>query len=201
MKNKLFALACMAALFAYSSQAADREKTAAGENEKTAPARGVVSGTSGTITEFEKRSNAVAKLNPTQGNKTRGTVVFIREPEGVRVVAEVTGLTPGKHGFHIHEKGDCSAPDATSAGGHFNPTGAPHGAPTETRRHAGDFGNITANAQGVARFERVDNMIKLDGPHSILGKAVIVHAKADDLKTQPTGDAGGRVACGVIEKR
>ena len=145
--------------------------------------------------------HAMARLNPTQGNNVRGTVDFYEQGHGVRVVAHITGLTPGQHGFHIHEKGDCSAPDATSAGGHFNPTGAKHGGPDDAQRHAGDFGNITADASGTAHYERVDMHITFDGPNSILGRGVIVHAIADDLTGQPAGNAGARVACGVIQLR
>ena len=127
-----------------------------------------------------------------------GTVTFTKANDAVQVVADVTGLTPGKHGFHIHEFGDCSATDATSAGGHFNPTHKPHGAPDAAERHAGDLGNIEADASGKAHLEWKDKVMKLTGEDSIVGHAVIVHEKADDLKTQPTGNAGGRVACGVI---
>ena len=145
--------------------------------------------------------SAIAQLNPTQGNTARGTVTFTQLREGVRVVADITGLTPGLHGFHLHEKGDCSAPDATSAGGHFNPTGMPHGAPNAPQRHAGDFGNLVADQTGRARADFIDVHIRMAGPQTIVGRGVIVHAKADDLMTQPTGDAGGRVACGVIQLR
>lgn len=144
---------------------------------------------------------AMAVLEPTEGNETRGQVTFTQTDEGVRVVAEISGLTGDRHGFHVHEFGDCSAPDASSAGGHFNPTGAPHGAPdaSAAQRHIGDLGNIEAGADGSARYERVDEVLQLSGPNSIVGKAVIVHAGEDDLTTQPTGDAGSRLACGVIE--
>lgn len=145
--------------------------------------------------------HAVAELSPASGSNVRGTVHFYETSKGVRVVAKVNGLTPGPHGFHIHEKGDCSAPDATSAGGHFNPTGAKHGAPHAAERHAGDFGNIVANASGEGRYENLDARITFDGPNSIIGRAVIVHANADDMTTQPTGNAGGRVACGVIQMK
>jgi Cu-Zn family superoxide dismutase len=145
------------------------------------------------------KHHAVAMLSPTQTNSVRGTVNFTETHSGVRVVAHITGLTPGQHGFHVHEKGDCSAPDATSAGGHFNPGGAPHGAPDATARHEGDLGNITADASGVAHYDRVDKNLSFDGPNSIVGRAVIVHASADDLKSQPAGNAGPRVACGVIQ--
>ena len=141
---------------------------------------------------------AIAVLNPTAGSKVTGTVTFTKTGDGVKIVAEVNGLTPGKHGFHIHEFGDCSAPDATSAGGHFNPTNDPHAGHDAEKRHIGDMGNIEADASGKARLELTDKEMEFTGDEGILGHAVIVHEKADDLKTQPTGDAGGRVACGVI---
>lgn len=144
---------------------------------------------------------AMATVAPASGSNVRGTVSFIREKDGIRVEANFTGLTPGKHGFHIHEKGDCSAPDGSSAGGHFNPAGMAHGGPADPNRHAGDFGNVEADASGKATYSRTFSDLKLEGNASIIGRAVIVHAKADDLKTQPSGDAGGRVACGVIEKK
>ncbi len=144
---------------------------------------------------------AVVNLQPTEGNDVSGKVTFTPEPSGVQVVADITGLSPGKHGFHIHENGDCSAPDASSAGGHYAPNNSPHGAPDDpaNQRHVGDLGNITADASGNAEYNRVDNIISLDGNNSIVGKAVIVHSGEDDLKSQPSGDAGNRVACGVIQ--
>lgn len=143
---------------------------------------------------------AQADLEPTQGNHVHGSVQFLREPEGVRVVVQLSGLTPGEHGIHIHEKGDCSAPDASSAGGHFNPTHRPHGAREEVeQRHVGDLGNITAGPDGRARLNYVDVHLSLTGPNSIVGRAVIVHANPDDLVSQPAGNSGPRVACGVIQ--
>ncbi|MGE0130292.1 MAG: superoxide dismutase family protein [Blastocatellales bacterium] len=143
-------------------------------------------------------AKAVAVLHPTDGNKVHGTVTFAKAGDKVKVTAHIEGLTPGKHGFHIHEWGDCSSKDGSAAGGHFNPAMAPHGAPDAAKRHAGDLGNIEANQDGVAHVEFTDPVMTLGGPKSIIGRGVIVHAKADDLKTQPTGDAGGRLACGVI---
>ena len=142
-------------------------------------------------------TKAVAVLSSTKGHDVSGTVTFTKVEGGVKIVADVAGLTPGKHGFHIHEFGDCSAPDAMSAGGHFNPHHMPHGAPDTSVRHAGDFGNLEADESGKAHYERVDSVISLEGADSIIGHAVIVHEKLDDLKTQPTGNAGARVACGV----
>ena len=151
--------------------------------------------------EHHHGRHAMAELNPASGSNVRGTVHFHETPRGVHVVATVNGLTPGKHGFHIHDKGDCSAPDAASAGGHFNPTGMKHGGPRDTERHAGDFGNLTADASGKATFDWIDDRISFDGPNSIIGKGVIVHEKEDDLKSQtPTpGNAGKRIACGSIQ--
>jgi len=142
---------------------------------------------------------AVALLHPTEGNKISGTVTFTEVADGVQVQAEITGLTPGKHGFHVHEFGDCSAPDASSAGAHFNPTNKPHAGPDATERHVGDMGNVDAAASGKATLEYVDHQISLtNDEQSAIGRSVVVHVKADDLKSQPSGDSGARVACGVI---
>jgi Cu-Zn family superoxide dismutase len=143
----------------------------------------------------DETTKAIAVLSSASGSKVTGTVTFTKSGDGVKVVAEVAGLTPGKHGFHVHEFGDCSAPDATSAGSHFNPTNDPHAGHDADKRHMGDLGNLEADSSGKARLELTDKTMKLS---AVVGKAVIVHEKADDLKTQPTGDAGGRVACGVI---
>jgi len=142
---------------------------------------------------------AIALLHPTAGNKVSGKVTFIEVADGVQVQAEITGLTPGNHGFHVHEFGDCSATDATSAGAHFNPTNKPHAGPDAAERHVGDMGNIEADASGTARLDYVDHHISLtNDKQSVIGRSVVVHAKADDLKSQPAGDSGARVACGVI---
>ncbi len=144
-------------------------------------------------------AKGIAVLHPTAGNKVSGTVTFTPVTDGVQVQAEITGLTPGKHGFHVHEFGDCSAADGSSAGGHFNPTNKPHAAPNAAQRHVGDMGNIEADASGQAKLDYVDHHMSLSNDEtSVIGRAVIVHAKADDLKSQPSGDAGARVACGVI---
>lgn len=143
-------------------------------------------------------TKAIAVLHPTKGNTVRGWVTFEVVEKGVRVVAEITGLTPGKHGFHIHEFGDCSSDDGSAAGGHFNPTSMPHSMPMSDKRHVGDLGNIEADKNGKASLDYVDSMLMLHGEVSILGRGVIIHEKEDDFKTQPTGNAGGRLACGVI---
>ncbi len=146
------------------------------------------------------RPMAIAVLSPGTNSTVRGTVTFTEETEGVRVIASVEGLKPGLHGFHIHEKGDCSSPGFTSAGGHFNPAQSPHGSPTDPQHHFGDFGNLEANDQGLARYERVFNWLTFQGTNSIIGRGVIVHEKPDDLKSQPAGNAGARLACGVISQ-
>ena len=142
----------------------------------------------------------VATIAPTQGNTATGEVRFYKVEGGVRVVARLEGLAPGPHGFHLHEKGDCSAPDAMSAGAHYNPGGAPHGAPQAdaTHRHAGDLGNVEAGADGKATVDRVDPLLVYE---NLAGLAVLVHANADDLTSQPAGNAGPRVGCGVIAKK
>jgi Cu-Zn family superoxide dismutase len=144
---------------------------------------------------------ASANLGPTKGNQAAGTVSFIQHGDKVVVDAHITGLTPGLHGFHIHEKGDCTAPDAMSAGAHFNPHKAPHAGPDSPERHAGDLGNLTADANGVAVYKAEVTGISLGTEtDSIIGRAVIVHANPDDLHTQPAGNAGARIACGLISK-
>jgi len=144
---------------------------------------------------------ATAMLEPTEGNETRGELRFEAANGHVRVTGQVTGLTPGaEHGFHVHETGDCSAPDATSAGGHFNPGDSAHGRAGQGEHHVGDSDNLVANDEGVAEVDRELHGATIgDGAASdIVGKGVIVHADADDYVTQPTGNAGDRLACGVI---
>jgi superoxide dismutase, Cu-Zn family len=145
---------------------------------------------------------AQVQLQPTKGSEARGRVEFRQRDGGLEIVATVSGLTPGQHGFHIHEKGDCSAPDATSAGGHFNPTGQPHGHPAHDHHHLGDMPMLQADASGSATLKSFLPGLSLDGkPSGILGRAVIVHADPDDFRTQPTGNSGARVACGVVAAR
>lgn len=146
---------------------------------------------------------ATANLRPTKGNQAKGTVTFTPTDDAnkVKVQVHLSELKPGGvHGLHVHEKGDCSAPDASSAGGHFNPAGKSHGDRTADERHAGDLGNVEASSAGTvsATFD-VDDISVSDGQQGIIGKSVILHEKADDLKTQPSGDSGGRIACAVIK--
>ena len=143
-------------------------------------------------------TNAVCVLTPTEGNHVHGVVHFAQTEEGMKVTARVEGLTPGKHGFHIHQFGDITAANGTSAGGHFNPMGHEHGGPMKEMRHPGDLGNLEADKDGVAIYEWTDPHMMLYGPLSILGRGMVVHAGEDDLTSQPTGAAGSRVAVGVI---
>ena len=141
----------------------------------------------------------IAVLHATAGQHCHGIVRFTQEGGSVKVVADLEGLNPGqKHAFHIHQYGDCSAPDAMSAGGHYNPEGHQHGLPDSENRHAGDLGNVQADSEGKAHYEiTVTNISILGQMNPILGRGVIVHAKVDD-GGQPVGNAGPRIACGVI---
>jgi len=143
-------------------------------------------------------SKAVAVVHPTEGNEVTGSVTFTKEDEGVRVQANFEGLSQGRHGFHIHQYGDCTASDGTSAGGHYNPTGNKHGSPTQDNRHMGDMGNIAVSEDGSATLDYVDPKIKLNGPNGIIGRGIIVHGGEDDFESQPSGAAGPRVGCGVV---
>lgn len=147
------------------------------------------------------RESAAAALSPTQGNAVKGTVMFHADGDGVLVHARIAGLKPnGEHGFHVHEKGDCSSPDGNSAGGHFNPAGTPHG-PPDGQRHAGDLPSLKADSNGVADMKfKVAGLTVGSGPADVLGRAVIVHANPDDYRTQPTGNSGARLACGVVAR-
>ena len=145
-------------------------------------------------------TSAIAVLYPTAGNNVAGIVHFTQGNDAVRVLADIQGLPPNTtHGFHIHEFGDSSAPDAASAGGHFNPEHHPHAGPMNAMHHAGDLGNIVADANGAAHLDLSIQGLTLNGAKdAIVGRSVVLHAKPDDLKTQPTGDSGPRIACGVI---
>ncbi len=143
---------------------------------------------------------ATAQLGPTKGSKTIGEATFEQMGDKVRVVVFVQGLRPGQeHGLHIHEVGDCSSGDGMSAKGHFNPYGKPHGNPSSAERHAGDLPALKANKGGRANVQVDMDIITVSpGPASVVGRGLIVHAQPDDYRTQPTGNAGARIACGVI---
>ena len=132
---------------------------------------------------------AEAKVEARSGSTVAGTATFFED----KLKLKLENLTPGKHGFHIHEKGDCSAPDAASAGGHFNPTGTKHAGPKDKEHHAGDFGNVTADKNG-----KVNTTIPLKFSADFIGKSIVVHESEDDLKSQPAGNSGKRIGCGSI---
>lgn len=150
----------------------------------------------------EDAPRATAALKPLQGGKVIGEVTFDQVGNKVRVVAYVQGLKPeAEHGFHIHEVGDCSAPDGMSTKGHFNPFGKPHGHFQTGERHAGDLPALKAAKNGRAKVDiELDTITVAPGPASIVGRGLIVHADPDDYKTQPTGNAGARLACAVIQR-
>jgi len=143
---------------------------------------------------------ASAGLKPTKGNKTFGEATFEQVGDKVKVVVFVQGLRPGQaHGLHIHEGADCSG-DAMGAKGHFNPHGKPHGHHASAERHAGDLPSLVANKAGRANVQiEIDGITLRAGAANIIGRAVVVHADPDDFKTQPHGNAGARIACGVIQ--
>jgi len=152
----------------------------------------------GEVAAAKAVSRAVCVLMPIGESQVSGEIEFRKNGDEVRVTGEVRGLAPGKHGFHVHQYGDLTDREAgKSAGDHYNPTGKPHARPEERPRHVGDLGNIVANEEGVATIEITDPVIRLNGAHSIIGRGLVVHAGADEF-TQPSGDAGGRVALGVI---
>ena len=170
-------LVCIAVL-ALRSQAAALEKGQAG---------------GGSVT---KASGQLIPTTKTE-SKVKGTITFTKTANGIHVEGEITGLTPGEHGFHVHEFGVWS-PDGMATGGHFNPSKAAHSSHESPKRHVGDLGNVKADEHGKALIDLDDDQLSFEGPNCILGRGLVVHEKADDLKTQPTGNAGGRLAVGVI---
>lgn len=144
-------------------------------------------------------NHAVAVMVPTLGSTTHGTIRFEQHDSSVTVTADISGLTPGaQNAIHVHEFGDLTAQDGTSAGGHYNPEGHDHGLPEQQARHAGDLGNLTADEQGNAHYEITVDNITVAGMHNpVIGRGVIIHAKTDD-GGQPTGNAGARISMGVI---
>ena len=143
-------------------------------------------------------NKAVAVIQPLNGSNVTGVVYFDKVQNGIEIIADIDGLSPGKHGFHIHEFGDLRSNDGTSAGPHFNPENMPHGAPDMEKRHVGDLGNIIALSDKKANYDRVDFQISFSGKHSIIGRSVVIHAGEDDYTTQSSGNAGARIGIGVI---
>ena len=146
-------------------------------------------------------AQAKAMIEAKSRSPVAGTATFTELANGgVKVVVHIEQAPPGTHGFHIHEKGDCSAPDAMSAGAHFNPAGNPHAGPMDKACHNGDLGNIEVGQDGKGHLEIVDDLVTVKpGPASVVGKSLIFHEKVDDLKTQPAGNSGARLGCGVIQ--
>ncbi len=143
-------------------------------------------------------TKAVAVVHGFGESHVKGVVHFMATEDGVEIGGQITGLKPGKHGFHIHEFGDCSSADPKCHGGHFNPEKKKHGGPHSEDRHVGDLGNITADDSGKAVLHMKDKLITLSGSHSIIGRAVIIHGGEDDEKSDPAGNAGPRIAGGVV---
>ena len=165
----------------------------------TAAAAALLAACQSTIPQEPLR--ATAALQPTKGSKAFGEATFEEVDGRVRVIVFTQGLAPDReHGLHIHEAGDCSSGDGMSAGGHFNPHGKPHGPPSTAERHAGDLPALKAGKDGRAKLDvTVDTITVRPGPASIVGRGLIIHADPDDYKTQPTGNSGARIACGVIK--
>lgn len=148
----------------------------------------------------EDAKKAEAKLSPLNNSGVSGHFTFAPASGGIHITGELQGLRPSaKQGFHIHEKGDCSAPDGSSAGPHFAHPESHHGGPTSPNRHLGDLGNIMSDSSGKAAIHAMGVDLAIDGPSGVIGHSIVVHAGEDDLKTDPAGNSGARVACGVIE--
>ena len=144
-------------------------------------------------------AKATAGIEARSGSSLSGTADFVQHGGKLMITVSLKGAPPGPHAVHIHEKGDCSAPDASSAGPHFNPGGHQHGAPDAAQHHAGDLGNITIGEDGTGTLMIHSEDLAMAGePNGVVGRAIIVHDKPDDFVTQPTGNAGGRIGCGVI---
>ncbi|CAD7088192.1 unnamed protein product [Hermetia illucens] len=158
----------------------------------------------GAVSAESKELQAIAVITGSEG-KVRGNVTFTQQncDANVHVFVTIEGLTPGPHGFHVHEKGDLSN-GCTSAGSHYNPDKLSHGAPTSDMRHVGDLGNVIADENGVVSTTLTDSLLTLSGARSIIGRAIVVHTGEDDLglgghpDSKKTGNAGGRAGCGVI---
>lgn len=148
---------------------------------------------------FHEVKEARAIIRPINQSGVKGEVVFKKVSEGIQIVADISGLKTGLHGFHIHEFGDCGGEGGAATGGHFNPFHAKHGSPDDKIRHVGDLGNVEADKEGNAHYERIDKMISFKGETSILGRSIVVHSDPDDFVTQPTGNAGVKLGCGIIE--
>jgi Cu-Zn family superoxide dismutase len=165
----------------------------------TATAALLLAGCAGTPPSAPSDKTASATLEGRSGSKVTGVVSFSARGDGLFVEARISGLTPGEHGFHVHEVGDCSAADAASAKGHFNPGSKSHGHHGGAERHAGDMPNLVADGAGNASIAAELKLLTLGSDaNGIVGRSVVIHADPDDYKSQPAGNSGKRVACGVI---
>jgi superoxide dismutase, Cu-Zn family len=201
MKQLFLSVFVFAAIMASISSCTPPKGSEEGESDTTA-VQGEKMETMGDTEEMEESPTAIAQMEAKSGSNVSGTVTFTMEDAQVHIMVDLQGLTPGKHAIHIHEFGDCSAPDGTSAGGHWNPSSEAHGHISETEEfHYGDIGNLEVGEDSTATFERTVDIWTIggEGVSNIVGQSVIVHAGEDDFTTQPTGAAGGRIACGVIE--
>lgn len=206
------AIVSIAALAGCSSNNNDQSAVAMGNGPSATPRAASTSAnaplampatTAPTVGGAPIAARAHATLQARSDSKVGGRLAFVATGGGVHITGRITGLKPDSiHGFHIHEHGNCSAPDANSAGGHFNPQNQPHGQPAQGPRHAGDLPNQHANDQGVATVDVTahDIVLGTGGANDVLGGAIIVHAQPDDYTSQPSGNAGARVACGVITR-
>ena len=194
MKKTNWTLVALVMALSVIAAGCAKKETAKAAADEAAPADA-----SGAAVGAGEMTNAVARLELGADRADGGAIMFSEEVDGVRIVAHIVGAPPGTHGLHIHELGDCSSDDFKSAGGHFNPTAAAHGAPEDAERHAGDLGNIEIGEDGSGHLELMSDMLSVGGgENSVIGRGVILHAKADDLVSQPTGAAGARLACGVV---
>jgi Cu-Zn family superoxide dismutase len=201
MRQAIFAAGIILIGMTFGCANTEKQQAAASDSQFTAapaPAQN-----SATVAAAEVGKEAVADIHGAGDthDKIHGKATFTQESGGVKVSVDVDGLTPGKHGIHIHEKADLSDPKLISAGGHFNPDGAnhKHAGPTDTSRHAGDLGNIEVDDKGHGHLDITSDSLAIEGPRGVVGHSIIIHEKEDDLKTQqPPGNAGGRVAGGAI---
>jgi superoxide dismutase, Cu-Zn family len=192
MRNKFLILSLMATSLGCAHKSSPASETPATAAVTTAP-----------DIDAGLAAKASAHLEPKSGNTTlSGHAEFVDTTNGVKLVLHVTGAPVGEHGAHIHEKGDCSDPEAKNAGGHWNPAGHKHGAPPPEAAHLGDLGNLTVGADGTGHLELSSNAWKIgDGsPEDLIGKAVVIHGGPDDLVSDPAGNSGPRIGCGVIQK-
>jgi Cu-Zn family superoxide dismutase len=204
VKSLAVAMAVMAAAMTACSSAGPGSGGAGGAGESAAAKTAAVPPVPPPAGQAPGAQIAVAKLGSADDPKLSGTATFTQLADAVRVVVDVAGVDkPGPHGLHLHENGKCELDPGgkhySTAGGHFNPTAAAHACPDATTHHAGDLGNIDVQPDGSGHYVRVTALLSLTGPSSPIGKAIILHAGADDCQTQPTGNSGGRLACGVVE--